>query len=50
MRFYAIEGQLLIFAVDSINEPILCRPAIVVMVVLDGSSSLCHYLIHCVFG
>ena len=36
MRSNATEGQFLILAVDIINEPIVYKPAITGVVVLDG--------------
>ena len=47
VRAYAEECYLLIFPINSVDEPVVIKPSIVGVLVLNGSSSLCHDFIHC---
>ena len=44
---YAIECDLLIFPINSVDETIVSKPAGVGMLVLIGLSSMCHDFLHC---
>ena len=50
MRSYPAEGKFLTFAIDSVNKSIVYKPAIIGVVVFDGSSRLCHHIYHSLFG
>ena len=41
--------NLLIFAVDGLDETIVSKPAVVGVVMFDFSSGLCHGFLHCSF-
>ena len=47
VRAYATEFDLLIFPINSVNETIVSKTAVVCVIVLNGSYSLCHDFIHC---
>ena len=47
LRAYTVEYDLLIFPINIVDEPIVSKPAIVGVVVLNGSSILCHDFLHC---
>ena len=44
---YATECDLFIFPINSVDETVVSKPAIVGVVVLNGSSILCHDFLHC---
>ena len=50
MLSHPVEGRFLNFAIDSINKSSFCEPDSIGVVVLDGSSSLCHHFLHSFFG
>ena len=47
VRAYATECDILIFPINSVDETIVSKPAVVGMVVLNGSSILCHDFLQC---
>ena len=47
VRAYATECGILIFPINSVDETIVRKTAVVGVVVLNGSSSLCHEFLHC---
>ena len=47
VRAYAAECYLLIFPINSVDEPLVSKSAVVGVVVLNGYSSLCYDFLHC---